>query len=178
MIGFQVIAAISNVRLPRGGAQMVSREIFDYFVSMQARTTSGVRDKMRQGVSSAIGVLSEKESVVAVVTPGMNPSLHVSSNSVKAAVDEVGRRPGVLPPFGPGSMLREWVIGMLNPEPAAIHAVTRRIAFNIQERGLPRPGDPLRAPFHTTFQAQLPHILEGLRRAGGRAVQRINLGTQ
>jgi len=178
MIGFHIDHRINVTGLPRGVAQAIQRGSYAYFLTKREDIGKEVRSRMRLGVSAAQGRLSERESVVVVVEPGPNPSLRASSSLPQAVADEKGRKPGSMPPFGPNSMLRAWVVGTLHPDPKDVGKITRSIAFKIQQRGLPRPGDRLRQPFGSTLRARLPEIRQGLREVGRQVVREINRGPE
>lgn len=176
MIGYHTTQKIQVTKLPLGIARAIQRESFEFLLTQRQAIGDEIRGRMRIGVSAATGRLSERESVIVVVEPGPSPSLRASSSLPQARADEKGRLPGSMPPYGPQSALREWVIGTLNPDPKDVRKLTRSIAFKIQERGLPRPGDPLRQPFKKTFRAHLPQIRTGLRAAGRKVVAKANRG--
>lgn len=157
------------VRLPSGSARNVAEAVHEYLASIEEEIVGSVRDKMRRGVDDP--EFSEQGSLRSTVTGPPRPSLRVYSDSVKAAVDETGRSAGGFPPFGVRSALLEWARFWFpeNPRHAAFN-----IARAINERGLPRPGDPLRRPFRTTQQEMGPEIRRGLRLARAEAVRRTN----
>lgn len=130
---------------------------------------SDVRAIMRRGATG-----QERDSLVTTVVGIRNPTLRSSSSAVQAAVDETGRKSGSVPPFGPGSLLRDWVIAVLAPAPRLVFASAKAVAFQIAARGLPRPDDPLRAPFRTVFETHRTEVIAALRRAGERAAIAIN----
>lgn len=175
MTGVEVFITLKDVKLPQGGAKAVAHEAFEFLATMRQQVTDTVREIMRSGVSAAIGLESERESVITIVEPGPRPTLRSSSQLIQAAVDEEGRVSGGMPPFGPGSLLREWVVLTLAPDPKNEYLTARNVAFRIMDRGLPRPGDPLRMPFHTAYRTLLPEIQSGLEAAVPRAAAAINV---
>jgi len=162
-----------EVLLPKHGARIVAHEAFETLTEFVPAIHSDVRALMRRGVTG-----QERESLVTQVVGVRNPTLRSSSTTIQAAVDETGRTPGAVPPFGPGTQLREWVIGVLQPEPRFEFVTAKAVALHIGERGLPRPNDPLRAPFKTTFDAHRAEVIAGLRQAGERAARAINRRTE
>lgn len=178
VIGFTVRPRVLFARTPTGGDINLAEAVARYLATMEEELAGSVRDKMRRGVSTA--EISEQGSVTTQLTGPPRPRLRVYSRPVKsgdqgssaaAAVDETGRVPGSFPPFGPGSMLLEWARFWFpdNPRHAAFN-----IARAINERGLPRSGDPLRQPFRTTHMEFEQEIRRGLREARAEAVRRTN----
>jgi hypothetical protein len=168
-----VTIEMREVLLPKHGARIVAHEAFETLTEFVPVIHADVRALMRRGVTG-----EERDSLVTQVIGVRNPTLRSSSTTVQAAVDETGREPGSVPPFGPGTQLREWVIGVLQPEPRFEFVTAKAVAFHIAERGLPRPNDPLRSPFKTTFNAHREEVLSALRQAGERAAIAINRRTE
>lgn len=171
---YKVTSKIFIARKLRNGLPILEKEVIEYFESIRGQVTEEVRFHMRDGVSAAIGLVSEKESVFTEVIPGRRPRLQSSSKLVQAAVDERGASFGALPPYGPGTPLREWVIGTLHPEPGQLFVTSRGVARAILERGL--PSDGLREPFATAFRQLRPMVVEGLRAAAARATVQMKTG--
>lgn len=171
--GYVIRPRVVKAKTPTGGSVVVAEEVTKYLQSIERVVQTAVQQKMRRGASPY--EFSERSSVQTETRGGMRPQLRVFSNSIRAAVEETGATYGGIPPFGPGSALLEWVrqfIDTRNPRWTA-----KRIALAIHDRGLPRPGDPLRKPFTTTHREQAPQIREGLRRTRAEAARRINLAT-
>jgi hypothetical protein len=167
--GIHYQIAMREVLLPKHGARIVSHEALQTLNNFVPVVHNDVRAIMRRGATG-----QERSSLVTTVMGIRNPTLRSSSSAVQAAVDETGRRAGPMPPFGPGSLLREWVIAILAPSPRKVHATAKGVAYQIAARGLPRPDDPLRAPFRTVFEAHRAEVIAALRRAGDRAAIAIN----
>ena len=167
--GIHYQIAMREVLLPKHGARIVSHEALQTLNTFVPVIHSDVRAVMRRGATGL-----ERSSLVTTVIGTRNPTLRSSSSAVQAAVDETGRKAGTVPPYGPGSLLREWVIAVLAPPPRLVHATAKGVAYQIAARGLPRPDDPLRAPFRTVFEAHRAEVIAALRRAGDRAAVAIN----
>lgn len=152
-------------------AWIVRDEVAKYLQQLEPVVRTSVQQKMRRGISPY--QFSERNSVEArVVVGNARLALSVSSNSVRAAVDETGANYSGVPPFGPQSALLEWVIQTLNPRNPRWTA--KRVAIAIHDRGLPRPGDPLRQPFATTHRELGPQIRKGLVDVRARAANMVN----
>lgn len=158
-----------EVLLPKHGARIVAHEAYETLNTFVPVIHNDIRAIMRRGATG-----EERDSLVTTVENVRNPTLTSKSLSIQAAVDETGRVAGAVPPFGPGTRLREWVVAILAPGPRQEFALAKAVAFRIAERGLPRPDDPLRAPFKTVFDAHREDVHRALMQAGERAAIRIN----
>lgn len=174
MLTHHLTARAIITRRQRGGPAIIAGQAAEVLESFREPLATRVRSFMREGISAELGYFSERESVNSeVLIDGGNPRLKVSSFLVQAAVDETGANFTTLPPFGPGSFLRFWVILKLDPLPKKIYVTARGVARAILERGLPRPMDELRRPFHYASEEFRSAIIDALRAVGARAVVQI-----
>jgi hypothetical protein len=128
-------------------------------------------------------------------------ALSVYSTLIQSFVDETGAKwKGKMPPSKAGTPLYKWAlregiigellvsqaraIGQLLGKGAGGEAredqkkrnerVTYAIALSIKRRGLPRPGDKLRAPFKTVHKREEANIVAGIRAALFSATDQAN----
>jgi len=157
-----------------------------FFDTIKDDIAESVRGRMREWRGE------EKRDVSANVFPGIynQMSLIVGGDVVQTFTDEFGlpaRK--VFPPFGQGSLLFQWVVDKLAPQPLPVEkprvdedkrllnaqlSATFAVALAINQRGLPAPSDYLHEPFKQTFEEYLPRVLEGLVNVGVRAASIIN----
>lgn len=122
---------------------------------------------------------------------GMRALLSVYNTSIQANVDETGARPH-FPPYRPGSRLFRWVLrkGLatsiiaggrlrrnrddIEDDLRAAASISFLIARAQSRRGLPRPGDALRAPFKTVEHRKRNYIQSSFALPFMLATKRIN----
>jgi hypothetical protein len=168
--------------------EVVAQQAGLFFESIKDEISESVRGKMREWRGN------EKRDVNAVIYPGIydQVSLIVGGDLVQTYVDEFGlpaRK--CFPPFGKDSILFQWVVEVLAPQPLPVQrprvdedqrllnaqlSATFAVALAINQRGLPAPADYLHQPFKATFEEFLPRVLDGLLQAGLRAASIINTG--
>jgi hypothetical protein len=166
--------------------EVVMQQAALFFESIKDEIANSARDKMREWHGD------EKRDVQASVYPGIynQVSLIVGGDLVQTYVDEFGLPAHkVFPPWKPGSLLFQWVVEKIAPQPLpvtrarvdeeqrALNAqvnVSFAVALSIFQRGLPAPADYLHQPFAATFEQFLPRVMEGLVQAGVRAASIIN----
>jgi hypothetical protein len=168
---YTIAPKVVRVKTPTGSVAVISEELEEYFKSISEIVRSTVVDKMRRGVSPA--AISEQASVGVAIEGGDKPSLRVYSYSVRAAIDEKGREPGGVPPFGPASALRAWAEFFLD---TTSYPRVRGLALAIYRRGQPSPTDPLglNRPFARTRDELSPMLRDGLVRVRADAIDRLN----
>lgn len=132
----------------------------------ERRLISEVQAKMRFDTGA------EKKSVKSSRSGSvLRSSLTIYSDLIQAQVDEFGRRPGAkMPPFGNGSVLRDWVQRKINPEPKKLGGVTFLVARKIAKKGI-----RANHPFERTFNDNKSRVVQTIEAAITRAVTAINL---
>lgn len=157
-----------------------------FFESIKGEIANSVRGKMREWHGE------ERRDVTAAIYPGIynQVSLIIGGDLAQTFIDEFGLPRGEgIQPHGAGSLLFQWVVEKLAPQPLPVArprkgddqrllsaqlSVSYAVALAINQRGLPAPADYLHQPFRSTFEEFLPRVMEGLVNAGIRAANIIN----
>lgn len=157
-----------------------------------------IRSEQRQDTGQE---RSRTQYKVTTIRGGMSFRLLVFNSVVQALVDETGARPH-FPPYRKGSKLYAWVRRhgladetqvsfttgghtqpvldrkgapkVIKAEPDEIERVSFLVARAISRRGLPRPGDVLRAPFKDVYSNRRDLIARSFTTPFALATARIN----
>lgn len=166
--------------------EIIIKEAERFFDTVKQEIADSAVAKMREWRGN------EKRDISSTVFSGIynQTSMIIGGDLVQTYVDEFGLAPGkCFPPYREGSLLFEWVVEKLAPQPLPVLrsrndddsrlrraqlSASYNVARAINERGLPAPADYLHEPFKATFEEYLPRVTEGLREAGARAAAIIN----